>query len=542
MKRVVIIGGGFAGCAAAIAAHKAGARVTLLERTDLLLGLGNVGGIMRNNGRYTAAEENIAMGARELFDITDRYSLHTGVDFPGHKHASFFDIIRVEPEVRKLLGDMGIEVRMIARAVDVEWESVGEEAGHDAGGAAGSWTVAAQMTDSPEFASLADVTAPLRKLKSIILAGGERIEGDAFVETTGSSGPMGGCAEYGRGCSMCVLRCPAFGPRVSISQCAGLPDLAGKRKAGQFGAFSGSGKLEMASLAPELQQELRTKGVAVVPLPPEKIVREKLEQKVCQQYALDEYAENIILIDTGHAKIMTPYFPLEVLRTIPGFERARYADPYAGGKGNSIRYLSVAERDNKMRVKGFANLFCGGEKSGLFVGHTEAITTGSLAGHNAARCLIMKTDPVCGSAAVKQAEAHHSAAALENTPAARHLTTASDSTSAAPNLAAALKSTPAARHLTAAVHITTDCCTRPQDAAIPNDLLQLPRSIAAGDLIAYGNEKIQTEAGLRNRYTFAGDEFFTRMQERCLYTTDVERIRHRIDAAGLMGVYDMKLL
>ena len=62
-------------------------------------------------------------------------------------------------------------------------------------------------------------------------------------------------------------------------------------------------------------------------------------------------------------------------------------DPYAGGKGNSIRYLSVAERDNSMKVTKIGNLFCGGEKSGLFVGHTEAISTGSLAGHNAARYL-----------------------------------------------------------------------------------------------------------------------------------------------------------
>ena len=43
MAKVVIIGGGWAGCAAAITARKAGAEVVILERTDLLLGLGNVG-------------------------------------------------------------------------------------------------------------------------------------------------------------------------------------------------------------------------------------------------------------------------------------------------------------------------------------------------------------------------------------------------------------------------------------------------------------------------------------------------------------------
>ena len=51
MYKIVVIGGGWAGCAAALAAKKAGAEVVLLEKTYLLLGLGNVGGIMRNNGR-----------------------------------------------------------------------------------------------------------------------------------------------------------------------------------------------------------------------------------------------------------------------------------------------------------------------------------------------------------------------------------------------------------------------------------------------------------------------------------------------------------
>lgn len=38
---------------------------------------------------------------------------------------------------------------------------------------------------------------------------------------------------------------------------------------------------------------------------------------------------------------MTPYFDLEQLRSVEGFENARFADPYAGGKGNSVRYMSV---------------------------------------------------------------------------------------------------------------------------------------------------------------------------------------------------------
>ncbi len=85
--KVIVIGAGWAGCAAAISAKKAGADVSLFERTDMILGLGNVGGIMRNNGRYTASEELMALGCGDLINITDENSRHKNIDFPGHKHA-----------------------------------------------------------------------------------------------------------------------------------------------------------------------------------------------------------------------------------------------------------------------------------------------------------------------------------------------------------------------------------------------------------------------------------------------------------------------
>ena len=187
MAKIVIIGGGWSGIAAAVRARKQGADVTVAEKTDLLLGLGNVGGIMRNNGRYTAAEENIALGAGELFEITDKLSLHKDVDFPGHDHASFYDVLMVEPEVRRLLKKLGIEIRLKTRITDVE-------------------------TDG-------DV------ITGVVSGDGEKIRADVFIETTGSTGPMGNCMRHGNGCSMCILRCPAFGPRVSITERAGLDDM-----------------------------------------------------------------------------------------------------------------------------------------------------------------------------------------------------------------------------------------------------------------------------------------------------------------------------
>ena len=347
MATVVVIGGGWSGCAAAIGAKKAGCDVILLEKTDLLLGLGNVGGIMRNNGRYTAAEECIALGGKELFEITDKYSTHKDIDFPGHEHATIYNVTKIEKPIRDLVIGMGIDVRLFSRVIDVELDG--------------------------------------NKIVAVELDSGEKIYGDSFVETTGSSGPMGNCTKYGNGCAMCVLRCPSFGGRVSVTSRCGVEDMIGRRNNGDYGAFSGSIKLLKESLSEEIQSELNEKGCAVVPLPEELRNEEKLDIKVCQQYALPAFAENIVLIDTGHAKLMSPFFNLEKLRMVPGFEGAVIVDPYAGGKGNSIRYLSVAPRDNYMRAKGINNLFVAGEKSGFYVGHTEAICTGSLAGHNAAR-------------------------------------------------------------------------------------------------------------------------------------------------------------
>lgn len=345
--KIIIIGGGWAGCAAAISARKAGAEVHIYEKTDLLLGLGNVGGIMRNNGRYTAAEELIALGGGDLIRITDKISKHRNINFPGHKHATLYDVNKIEGVVRDYLRDMGINLHMEQRVRDVEFNN--------------------------------------HKIKGIYLADDTYVEGNIFIETTGTTGPMGNCLRYGNGCSMCVLRCPAFGPRISISERCGVPDLQGERAEDALGAMSGSCKLAKESLSDEINAQLNETGVVVLKIPEEDVNYDKLKSKVCQQYALKEFAENIVLLDTGHAKLMTTYYPLEKLRKIKGLEHAKYVDPYAGSKGNSMRYLSVAPRTNDMKVSGIDNLFCAGEKSGLFVGHTEAICTGTLAGHNSVR-------------------------------------------------------------------------------------------------------------------------------------------------------------
>ncbi|MEN6566894.1 MAG: FAD-dependent oxidoreductase [Veillonellales bacterium] len=345
MVKVVVVGGGWSGCAAALSAAKAGAHVILLERTDMLLGTGLVGGIFRNNGRFTAAEESIAMGGGDLFVAMDANSRHKGVNFPGHSHASFYDVTTMEPLVKKILQNYGIEICLKSR--------------------------------------VSDVVKSGKILQSLTLDNGDLIKGDAFVDTTGTAGPMGNCLTYGNGCAMCVLRCPSFGPRISVAAKAEVKEFMGQKVDGTFGAMSGSCKLNKDSLSQEIRDQLESSGVVVIPLPKNLQRNDCLGKKACSQYAVPEYAANLVLLDTGHAKLMTSFFPLDELRTIPGLERARYEDPYAGGIGNSMRYLGIAPCNNTLQIDGIDNLFCGGEKSAILVGHTEAVVTGLLAGNNA---------------------------------------------------------------------------------------------------------------------------------------------------------------
>lgn len=421
--KVVIIGGGWAGCQAALQAIKCGVEVELYERTDLLLGVGNVGGIMRNNGRFTAAEELINLGAGEFIKIMDSIALHKNIEFPGHKHASLCDVSKAEPIIRRYLLDKGVKICFNSRVVDVERKKY--------------------------------------KIISIVLADKRVVTGDVFIETTGSTGSMPNCVKYGNGCTMCILRCPSFGTRVSISEKAGVEDLVGARKNGLNGAMSGSCEISRDSLSKDLIDTLKKEGVAIIPIPKEDIHLEKLDNKVCQQYATLAFGENVILLDTGHIKLMTSHYPIDKLRKIKGLENAVYIDPLAGSNGNSIRYLAAAKRDNTMKVEGLDNLFCGGEKSGFFVGHTEAMTTGALAGFNAAQYLKQKK------------------------------------------------------------------------------LLQLPRELTTGDIIAYANDKIG-EGNLYERPTFSGAEYFDRMKEIALYTTDKDKIKDRVRKLNLTDIFDGK--
>ncbi|MFC1968816.1 FAD-dependent oxidoreductase, partial [Chloroflexota bacterium] len=54
---VIVVGGGLAGCGAALAARKTGAQVTLVERTDMLIGVAVRAGETRGNGHFVSQNE-----------------------------------------------------------------------------------------------------------------------------------------------------------------------------------------------------------------------------------------------------------------------------------------------------------------------------------------------------------------------------------------------------------------------------------------------------------------------------------------------------
>ena len=146
---------------------------------------------MQNNGRLAAALEMEALGAGELFALTDRCARHRNVSFPGHAHATLYDVGLVPGEVLRHLRSLGVEVVFQARVSGVEREG--------------------------------------DCLQAVLCSDGRRFPANAFVDATGTAGPMANCQRYGNGCAMCVLRCPSFGGRISLTGLCGVAEWVGEK-------------------------------------------------------------------------------------------------------------------------------------------------------------------------------------------------------------------------------------------------------------------------------------------------------------------------
>jgi hypothetical protein len=356
MSKVVVVGGGFAGSAAALSAAKTGADVTLLERTDMLLGCALEAGCINGNGTFTFIEEAKAMGGGDIFHMLESIMLFNVSWYPEWKRSYIYNLDLSEPTLRRLLEKAGVTIQFKTRAVSVKKKG--------------------------------------NKLQSVIAekyrSGQETFGGDAFVDCSGTGGGVPICNKYGRGCVMCMLRCPAFGDRVSIATEAGAKELMCARPDGTPGLVSSAICISKESASPELRAKLEKEGVAHIPLPPE-LVDEKKGIVLTNPNMPKGYISTLHICNVGsrYKLLGQPYFPLEQLRKVPGLENARLVN-WGSSEWNGIRYVSMAPRDNALRVEGLTNLFCAGEKSGPVMGNDGAIVTGVVAGHNAARIAMRK--------------------------------------------------------------------------------------------------------------------------------------------------------
>jgi len=360
-KRVIVVGGGFSGAAAALQAAKEGAEVILFERTDMLLGCGLRAGMMNQNARLTACLEAKAMGADEIFLTLESLKIKENVYIPGTENGYSYDVARSEPLIRRLLLSYNIKIKLESRIIDIVKE------GKD-------------------------------RIKAVKDEGGKVYEADAFVDATGTFGTIEECSTYGPGCVMCILRCPTYGDRVSITTLARAKEV--RRESVIDGKLYVGGRVASVcfykdTLSEDIKRKLEEDGEAIVPLPQQLINYKILKIKASTAFDKKELAENIFLINIGPvAKAFhLTYFPLERIRQIPGFEYAMIEhaqNPVKFGEAGFVRFLSMAKRDNYMRVEGYSNLFCAGEKSGPLHGVCDVTVTGILAGYNAAMCAFDK--------------------------------------------------------------------------------------------------------------------------------------------------------
>jgi hypothetical protein len=385
--KVIVIGAGCAGISAAIGARKAGADVILLEKQDQCLGIGRIAGSMDVGGRYPLHLEAVELGGGEVNEVLDEVTLpntenYRKSHYPHHsmpgsedmtKHSWVYNVLTAEPALRRLLDKWGVEIRWMARAVDVA-----KEGNH------------------------------VTKVK---LDGGEWIEGDAFIDCCGYAGGMDQCIKNVGGCVMCPwMQCPTFGNRVDISGKAGATTVSMRQKNGKPGIKYNGLYLYKGSLSKELQQELDHCHQIFVPF------RGVTEWDVDPEWSwgtrgqdgndgkghpADPETSWRVAPDVGRFRLLdrgifaggagpSP-IPLTVLRRIPGFENVVIAGPVGGQNLWSLGH-DLVFCENNLRVPPCDNLFTAGSKAHM-VDIQPGINGGYLAGANAVRVAVGK-EPV----------------------------------------------------------------------------------------------------------------------------------------------------
>lgn len=340
MARVVVVGGGPAGCAAAMVAAKTGAEVVLLERMGTLGGLSSWCGQLMGWG---ARQEAKLMGGGEIYKLWESLEIHRKSDWGVPDGNVLWDVTKIEEATLKLEEAFGVQVMLRARVTDV--------------------AVAGNV------------------VKAVVLADGRQIRGDVFVDATGNSGGVEVCEAYGQGCALCLLKCTIFGDRVSITAKAGVADRPGKAR------YLNRHLVALNSLSPSLRAKVEETpgGYSFHPAPedffkidftplwphPDRPVRDKWKER------------EISICDVRFAKVLL-HIPMEYVRRISGFENAWLANPLTA-EGMTASTPQPAPHDNALQVTGLENVFAGGLRAGVYSSAVPAMFVAELAAHNAVR-------------------------------------------------------------------------------------------------------------------------------------------------------------
>ena len=357
--KIVVVGGGAAGFSAATVAKKVGAdEVVVIERTDMLGGLGLVAGLgLAGSGAYaTLAEEKALGGASLFFDVFYPIATHRELAMPGFDRAMLYNTTRLDARMQKVLKEQGIEVMLCCRVTDIRM--VGNS------------------------------------IDAVMLADGTEVAGDVFIDATGSATGIEGCTEFGYGCVGCILRCPTFGNPQGIVDNE-VKTLAEINSHGKPGVLGTSLLVPIASLSQQHQDEIKEKGYVLVSVPPG-IEPDIDRAKRAATYsgtgrgimAQDVLTRNLLLLDVGgHVKVTAQGSPrfASSLRSVPGLEESSIAQPVAGARGHLVFGLTMAPRKNSLEVEGLDNVLCAGIKAGHALFLVDVACTGDLAGYNAVR-------------------------------------------------------------------------------------------------------------------------------------------------------------
>lgn len=421
-KKIVVVGAGFAGCGAAAAAARAGADVTLLEKTDVVTGVGQfAGGFASRGEQFPVHEEIKAMGAGDIAEALESEIIWSR---SGSREWFWRDCRTGAEPVGKALKKVGVNIIYRALATDVEMSG--------------------------------------KKVKAVKLKDGRILELDAVIDATGGTGPPAMCEKWGTGCVGCSIMCPQFGGRVSIAAKAGVKEWAAFRPGGgkKKGSYSDTVHAVFETVSPELQEQMKEKGTIEIPLSNKlsEILFQRITESGIRKSYTREEAKRLVITDMGYVRIGMPFIKREELRQIRGLEKVEFVSPACWWVGNAIRYIANTPRDNTLKAEGVDNLFVAGEKIGHLQSITPCYVTGALAGHNAVR------------------------------------------------KAAGMK------------------------------LLELPRTTAIGEMIAFGGELNQKDKIHYNVYSL------TRLREKGLFTRDVPKIQARVKEQGLSGIFAKKLV